>query len=113
MKLKNESSLNGAEGTLGSWNDSAQRWAVMTNRPRIQVKSINMEPLRLTKTERLSAFLHASTQFHYHDDFVNRHVFDLIWKHTSTEYGDIEGLIETISSDEQQFDTIYQALVRS
>ena len=105
--------MNGAEGTLGSWDHSAQRWAVTTTHTRIQLKPSSLEPLRLTKPELLSAFLHSSTRFHYRDDIVNRRVFDLIWKHTANKYGDIEGLIETISSDEQRFDTMYQMIVHT
>ena len=51
-------------------------------------------------------------RFHYHNDIVNRRVVDLIWKRTLTEHADVEGLIETISSGEQQLDAMYQAFVR-
>ena len=65
----------------------------MTNRTRIQVKPINMERLRPTKSELLVTFLHSAQQFHYRDEVVNRRAFDLMWQRTSTENGDIECLI--------------------
>ena len=85
----------------------------MTNRTRVQVKLINLEPFRLAQSELLAAFPRAAERYHYHDDIVSRRVFDFIWQWTSTEYGDIEGLIESISSDERQFGAMCKMFVRA
>ena len=110
IRLQKKSELNGVEGVLGAKGFDTI-WQFIFGTRSISVKADNFETVTRSKNTLHDEFMRASIQFEYHNEVVNSHVFDQVWKHANKD-GGIEGLFDTILADEQQFDIIYQAFVQ-